>query len=640
MSHQTNNILNFENIINFSILGRKKSPIFQIYKGRQWNQKYNEDNLFCYFVDPKDFVISQVDSIRLDETEEFLKICSKGDNSLTFKDSLSQKEYKKNKKENLHKKHKKVNKSFKKELRKNNNDNLKKNESKNTLIRPVLFEEDLNPVKNEIQKDENKEKKLYPGINFIPTINFPCNNYINIDFSKKINNFYGNNNLIFPNPLKSEKIVYNTLLSNTNTLIMDKPKIIETKPVNTFNIFKNSKNIISLFDEKIKTTPTFITETGTMNNPTTVEFKTSQMKCVNNRKGRKSKNSKKNYNESKHTKFSEDNMMRKIKNKIIESSRLLANKLLEQELKEINDKHYFNCREFRKIKGSFSQELNIKFNLYFYQMKIKEIFSLELSHKYTAIENHSNKEIIDYIFSEQNKNFFNKTKQVLDMPFHQYYHDIFLGEEKKWKEILGIGKDDDKYQIENLLKSLEEKPEDSEENNEHYAKCINKLAHNYEKFFLSKKTRNVELGNKKEDCIKSFMAKTTQEQYDKYFKELEQFKKFYEDRSGTNSELKSKSPFILFHNIDKNKYDFKNIEKNNNNYLNCLNNEITNHNSDSTEKKTINNNENVNKLNNTLNITDVKYEGNNDKKNEFCGKKRKFDCKKFDVNELEDTIEI
>ena len=629
MSHQTNNILNFENIINFSILGLKKSPIFQIYKGRQWNQKYNEDNLFCYFVDPKDFVISQVDSIRLDETEEFLKICSKGDNSLTFKDSLSQKEYKKNKKENLHKKHKKVNKSFKKELRKNNNDNLKKNESKNTLIRPVLFEEDLNPVKNEIQKDENKEKKLYPGINFIPTINFPCNNYINIDFSKKINNFYGNNNLIFPNPLKSEKIVYNTLLSNTNTLIMDKPKIIETKPVNTFNIFKNSKNIISLFDEKIKTTPTFITETGTMNNPTTVEFKTSQMKCVNNRKGRKSKNSKKNYNESKHTKFSEDNMMRKIKNKIIESSRLLANKLLEQELKEINDKHYFNCREFRKIKGSFSQELNIKFNLYFYFMTIKDIFSLELSHKYTALENHSNKELIDYIFSDESKDYFTKTKSILDMPFHKYYHNIFLNEEKNWKETYGIEKEDNTYQIDSVLKNLEEKPDENEKNNEKYSQKINYLAHHYEDFFLGKKTRNVELGNKKEECIKSILETTLPAQYEFYMNQLKMYKELYVKQSGPFKEPKIKSPFILTHFNNYKKDNLLINEKSDNNVFDNETikegNEI-----DLLVKKTINN-ENENKLNNN----EINLLTNNENKNEFCGKKRKFSCKRIDSNESE-----
>ena len=635
MSHQTNNILNFENIINFSILGLKKSPIFQIYKGRQWNQKNNEDNLFCYFVDPKDFVISQVDSIRLNEIEVIFKIPSKSDNSITFKDSLSQKESKKIKKDNLHTKHKIVSKSYKKALRKNNNDNLKKKENKNTLIRPVLFEEDLNPIKNNIQKDENKEKKLFPSSNFFPTFNFPFNNLMNFDLSKKFINIFGNNDLNLPNSLKSEKIICNPLLNNTNTLIMDKPKIIEKKQGNTFNVSKLPKNINSLFDEKLKTTPNFITETGSMNNQNSVEFKTSQ---INSRKGRRSKNSKQNYNESKHTKFSEDNMMRKIKNKIIESSRLLCNKLFEQELKDINDKHYFNCREFRKIKGSFSQELNIKFNLYFYQMKIKEIFSLELSHKYTTMENHSNKEIIDYIFSEKNKNFFTKTKKVLDMPFHQYYHDIFLGEEKSWKQILGIEKDDDKYQIENLLKSLEEKPEDNEENNEQYAKCINKLAHHYENFFLSKKTRNVELGNKKEDCIKYFMEKTTQEQYDNYLKELKEFKIFYENRSGINNEIKIKSPFILFHNIDKNKNDIKNIEKNNN--YDCLNNQLTYHNSDSTEKKMINNNENDNKLNNILNNKENIFDVNNNEKNEFCGKKRKFNCKKFDVNELEATIEI
>ena len=635
MSHQTNNILNFENIINFSILGLKKSPIFQIYKGRQWNQKNYEDNLFCYFVDPKEFVISQVDSIRLNEIEVILKIPSKSDNSINFKDSLNQKESKKNKKDNFHTKHKIVNKSYKKELRKNNNDNLKKKENKNTLIRPVLFEEDLNPIKNNIQKDENKEKKLFPSSNFFPTFNFPFNNLMNFDLSKKFINIFGNNNLNLPNSLKSEKIICNPLLNNTNTLFMDKPKIIEKKQGNTFNVSKLPKNINSLFDEKLKTTPNFITETGSMNNQNSVEFKTSQ---INSRKGRRSKNSKKNYNESKHTKFSEDNMMRKIKNKIIESSRLLCNKLFEQELKDINDKHYFNCREFRKIKGSFSQELNIKFNLYFYQMKIKEIFSLELSHKYTTMENHSNKEIIDYIFSEKNKNFFTKTKKVLDMPFHQYYHDIFLGEEKSWKQILGIEKDDDKYQIENLLKSLEEKPEDNEENNEQYAKCINKLAHHYENFFLSKKTRNVELGNKKEDCIKYFMEKTTQEQYDNYLKELKEFKIFYENRSGINNEIKIKSPFILFHNIDKNKNDIKNIEKNNN--YDCLNNQLTYHNSDSTEKKMINNNENDNKLNNILNNNGNIFDVNNNEKNEFCGKKRKFNCKKFDVNELEATIEI
>ena len=56
--------------------------------------------------------------------------------------------------------------------------------------------------------------------------------------------------------------------------------------------------------------------------------------------------------ESKHTKYSSDNMMRKIKNKSIEASRLLINKILKDEFIKAND-YNFPYREFKKIKGSF-----------------------------------------------------------------------------------------------------------------------------------------------------------------------------------------------------------------------------------------------------------------------------------------------
>jgi hypothetical protein len=58
----------------------------------------------------------------------------------------------------------------------------------------------------------------------------------------------------------------------------------------------------------------------------------------------------------------------------------------------------FPYTEFKKIKGSFSQELNIKFNLWFYQIKISDIFSMEVSTKYSTFERSSNKELIEYIF--------------------------------------------------------------------------------------------------------------------------------------------------------------------------------------------------------------------------------------------------
>ena len=112
--------------------------------------------------------------------------------------------------------------------------------------------------------------------------------------------------------------------------------------------------------------------------------------------------------------------------------------------------------EFKKIKGSFSQELNIKFNLWFYQIKIKDIFSMEISTKYSSLEKLSNKELIEYIFSEKNFNYFPKTQNLLNMSFHQYYHDIFLAEKKEWMNYFEIKSEENKYDINYLLKSLEE----------------------------------------------------------------------------------------------------------------------------------------------------------------------------------------
>ena len=136
------------------------------------------------------------------------------------------------------------------------------------------------------------------------------------------------------------------------------------------------------------------------------------------KKGRKSKILKNMNIASKHTKFSSDNMIRKIKNKIIESSRLLINKILAEEIQKMKGKFQFPYIEFKKIKGSFGQELIIKFNLWFYQIKIKDIFSMEISNKYSSLEKTSNKELIDYIFSQPNINYFEKSKELLNIAFH------------------------------------------------------------------------------------------------------------------------------------------------------------------------------------------------------------------------------
>ena len=70
-------------------------------------------------------------------------------------------------------------------------------------------------------------------------------------------------------------------------------------------------------------------------------------------------------------------MMRKLKNKIMESARKLINKMIK--IEACNE--YRTFRELRKIDGIYSQELNIKFNFWFYFQKIKDIFQFKISSK-------------------------------------------------------------------------------------------------------------------------------------------------------------------------------------------------------------------------------------------------------------------
>ena len=238
-------------------------------------------------------------------------------------------------------------------------------------------------------------------------------------------------------------------------------------------------------------------------------------------------------------------MMRKIKNKIIESSRLLINKVLIDEIYSSKMKFKFPYKGFKKIKGSFSQELNIKFNLWFYQIKISDIFSLEISNKYSSMDKLSNKELIGYIYNTANINSFMKTKLLLNMPFHQYYHDIFLSENQNWIQYFNISPQDNKYKIEYLLSNLDDKDngnDNNENSNKSYVNQMKALAENYEDFFLNKKMRNVDLSEKKNDFIKNFMINTQQSDYLKYAEKVKEIKNYYDNRK---QELKiSYSNFI------------------------------------------------------------------------------------------------
>ena len=407
-----------------------------------------------------------------------------------------------------------------------------KNQKSNKLIRPILVEDE--PQENiQFKKIEKPTNFVNINIKNNYSVNSMFNNYIFSDI-KNVNPINNTNNNIFSpfanynqKNLFKEKINFNfkpfpfnedffksnvikfPFSSNNNT-------IINNPIINTDKLKKKDKFSIS-----IATSPS---------QETTLEKNKFILIEGKKKKGRKSKILKNMNIVSKHTKFSSDNMMRKIKNKIIESSRLLINKILAEEIQKMKGKFQFPYIEFKKIKGSFGQELNIKFNLWFYQIKIKDIFSMEISNKYSSFEKTSNKELIDYIFSQGSINYFEKSKELLNMPFHQYYHDIFLGENTNWINNYNIKPEENKFEINYLLKCLEDENKD-DSSNKIYVEKINRLAHEYEDFFLYKKMRNVDLGVKRNDFIKSFMNNTLKSDFTKYFEQVEAIKNFYEQRN-------------------------------------------------------------------------------------------------------------
>jgi hypothetical protein len=145
------------------------------------------------------------------------------------------------------------------------------------------------------------------------------------------------------------------------------------------------------------------------------------------------------------------------------------------------------------------------------------------------------------------------------MPFHQYYHDIFLAEKKSWLKYFDIKPEENKYELNNLLISLEEDDKDSNLN-KIYVEKMKKLADDYEGFFLYKKMRNVD---KKNNFIKSFIDKTFNNNYSFYSEQVKKLKDYYNNRKNNLNENTMGICLINnFENIDNNIIIKKNFEEN------------------------------------------------------------------------------
>ena len=335
-------------------------------------------------------------------------------------------------------------------------------------------------------------------------------NYINHDFLDRLlntvdfNNTYGTfgfeSKKNFTESKIKKKTLYNINFTSLNNFILQS---------NTSQNLETSDKI-SQFDSLKKTN-----EFSLLNKKRTFPYKIKKdskklgQKKLNNglnlykNPGRKKKNSGET---GLHNKYSKDNMMRKLKNKIIESARRLINLKIKDESKDKS------VGEIKKIEGVYNQDLNIKYNFWLYMQPLKTIFQFKLSTKYSRDDGVSNSTTINYILS-QDESKFPLSKKLLEMYFHEYYHNIFLGEDNNWSNEYKIF--DNTYEIDYALSKIEEITEDDHQTYEKYKNTMLNLAKNYEIFFLKKNPRfsNSHKGGLYETDIKKFINSISNEDY-------------------------------------------------------------------------------------------------------------------------------
>ena len=202
-------------------------------------------------------------------------------------------------------------------------------------------------------------------------------------------------------------------------------------------------------------------------------FDIEKTKKKNIKKGRMTKDLKKNFLGI-HNKFSQDNIIRKIKASFIEKSMNYINKQFSIHLKRRGIKKYY--RLIQRISPSESRKIRKSENLDFLETPLKTIFSSSLSKKCSLYEPDYNKKQIEKLYLE------NEAKDViktLDMPVGDMY-------DKYCKNIKmdGFGTLEDDL-IEERLKMEEKK----ENNIDEYLKKYKYTAENYRHIFDEKKSR-------------------------------------------------------------------------------------------------------------------------------------------------------
>lgn len=281
------------------------------------------------------------------------------------------------------------------------------------------------------------------------------NNHFYIPY-EKFNDIFSFNSLLLYNQKQINSF-------NNNLNIKENPKINN----NSINNFKENKLINNEIDDKKENN--YILEKNKvipqeLENRQKIKLSKKFFKIdFIRKKGRKPKSSS---TKSLHTKFSRDNILRKIKVKFFHKIVKYLNKIIiSKYIKKVNI--------LKLLNGKISQNNNINFNKKLLNSKLKDIFSLyEINGKFKLSGKYYNKEIINKIY-EQN---IIEIMNILEMTFLEVFK-IFRDLDSQ--KLNGLEK------IDSVIKEIKMK-----ENNEEYIKKFKKIVLNFENYYLDKKVKD------------------------------------------------------------------------------------------------------------------------------------------------------
>ena len=272
------------------------------------------------------------------------------------------------------------------------------------------------------------------------------------EFSKLFQTFTDNHSELNSNIKKNNK---NIILNKDEELTKNFNTEVKKERNNIFEI--NGKNVKNYLDEN--------KENLTIEIPKLEKNFLNKKRMFNINRKKRGRQPKNLNSKSDHTKYSNDNILRKIKVKFFQ-------KLMKYINGKIKSKYNGIIQKLLPLKGEVSQNNTIKFNIQLLNTKLKDIFStIEINKKFRLYKENYNKNVIDTIYN----NNIRELIEIFELTFLQIFNIFKDANETKFNDF---------EKLNTVVEEIKYK-----ENDSYYAELFKNMAMNFENNYLEKTAR-------------------------------------------------------------------------------------------------------------------------------------------------------